>query len=170
MISWFVALFSIILIGIGIGGLFISKRMFPHQLVIFGVAVTFGLAGYLGMLIGSLFTDWMSWRFAEIFVAIVCLLFVALCFMRFHPTLGYFHSEDKGLWGIILLLFLLLGIEWSLNEINRLFIFLATPLFFVAVIAGATLQIHLISRLWKMAYVTFLPLSWLIIIAIIKLL
>ena len=168
MFSWFIAICTLFFIGIGLGGLFVTKKMFPHKLVFFGVALLFGFAGYVGMVTGTFLPQWVSGRLMEILAALVALVLVVLCITRFHPTLGYFHSQDKGIWTVLIALFFLLGNEWALYEMSRTFILFAIPLFFVFVIGGASFQLHISKKMWRETYFAFLPLLWLIFIAIIK--
>ncbi|WP_096201253.1 hypothetical protein [Bacillus sp. FJAT-45350] len=168
MFTWIAACFFLLFVGIGLGGVFISKRMMPNQMLFFLVAILFGMAGYLGMISGSLITHWLSPRIGEIIVAIICLAFIALCIVRFHPTLGFFHSEDKTLWGVLILLFFIIGVEWALLEMSRLFLLVAVLLLLGAIIGGAILQLEFVKKMWRIPFLPFFPLVWLLLVVVLK--
>jgi hypothetical protein len=157
-------------IGITIGGLLAAPRdpVRPIQFILFSVFFLF--LCYIGMITGMFITGWIGLRFIEIVLAILALLFIVACFSRFHPTLGFFHPEDKILFSVLGLIFFLMGVEWGLLELRTFFTIAASFLFTAALGLGLYVQMQIRQVIWRHASIAFAPLIWLLFVTVLKLL
>ncbi|MCL7747182.1 hypothetical protein [Halalkalibacter alkaliphilus] len=169
---WFILVIMIFVftIGLTIGGLLTAPRdpIRPIQLLLFSLFFLF--LCYIGMITGILISGWIGVRFIEILLSILSLLFIVACFSRFHPTLGFFHPEDKVLILVLALLFFLMGMEWGLLEFRTLFTIAASFLFTAALGLGVFVQMQIRQVFWRHSFISFTPLVWLLFVAVLKLL
>ncbi|WP_209125369.1 hypothetical protein [Alkalihalobacillus sp. BA299] len=169
MINGMIAIFYSVFIGIAIGGLMISKRLMPTQLQVFLTTVFFAFTVYLGFLVGRYFETILALRFIEILVGIVLLAIIILAFMNFHPMMGYFHKQSRVLWSILFLLFFLFGIEWKIREVSIWLHVVSVIFFYFAILLGQIIQYIVLQKTRRIEFVSYLPLVYFLIIAIIKL-
>ncbi|WP_332632099.1 hypothetical protein [Halalkalibacter flavus] len=169
---WFIIVIMIFVftIGLTIGGLLTAPRdpIRPIQLLLFSLFFLF--LCYIGMITGILISGWIGVRFIEILLSILSLLFIVACFSRFHPTLGFFHPEDKVLILVLALLFFLMGMEWGLLEFRTFFTIAASFLFTAALGLGVFVQTQIRQVFWRHSFISFTPLVWLLFVAVLKLL
>ncbi|MCM3712901.1 hypothetical protein [Halalkalibacter oceani] len=169
---WFILtiLIFIVTIGVTIGGLLVApkEQVRPVQLVLLTVCFTF--LCYLGMITGMFLTGWISLWLLDYLVAVVALLFIVASMRRFHPTLGFFHPEDRIVVSLLALLFFLMGVEWGLIELRTFFTLFVSALFAAALILGVFIQIQIRQILWRYSYIAFTPLVWLLFVTVMKLL
>jgi hypothetical protein len=165
-----IILLFVFTVGLTIGGLLTAPRepVRPLQLILFSLLFLF--VCYIGMLIGMFITGWIAIRFIEISLAILALLFIVACFSRFHPTLGFFHPEDRILISVLALMFFFMGIEWGVLEFRTFFTVAAGLLFAVALGVGVYIQMQIRQVLWRQSYSAFAPLVWLLFVSVLKLL
>ncbi|GAE33464.1 hypothetical protein [Halalkalibacter akibai] len=165
-----ILLLFVFTIGLTIGGLLTAPRepVKPIHLILFTLFFLF--LCYLGMITGMFLSGWIAIRFIEIVLAILSLLFIVACFSRFHPTLGFFHPEDKILISVLAFLFFLMGVEWGVLEFRTFFTLACGILFAFALAAGVFIQLQIKQALWRNYYCAFAPLVWLLFVSILKLL
>ncbi|WP_332691074.1 hypothetical protein [Halalkalibacter lacteus] len=169
---WFTMLILVFVftIGMTIGGLLAAPRdtVRPIQVILFSLFFLF--LCYMGMITGMFITGWIGLRFIEIVLAILTLLFIVACFSRFHPTLGFFHPEDKILFSMLAFLFFLMGVEWGLVEFRTFFTIAAAFLFTAALGLGLYVQMQIRQAFWRHSNIAYAPLIWLLFVTVLKLL
>ncbi|WP_078552837.1 hypothetical protein [Bacillus alkalicellulosilyticus] len=170
MISIFSIVFYTLFLGLMVGGLFVSKRSLPSQILILIVVAIFTGATFLGMFLGSFFASFVSVILIKMLLFIISILFIFFCLSRFHTTLGFFYSNDITVWGPMILLFFFFGMEWAFYEISLWSIIMTSLAFLLAMIGGTYLQILIQDRTWRLPFSPFIPFVWLLFILIIKLL
>ncbi|MBU8905733.1 hypothetical protein [Desertibacillus haloalkaliphilus] len=157
-------------VGIAFGGLLISKRTLPHHFVTLSITLFFTFSIYLGMLLGQWVGQLIGIPLISIIIGLFCVVFIVFCFLHYHPTLGFFHSEDKKIWISTFLLFLFMGLEYATADLSKWFVILFGFIFLLSVIGGARVQHRIYERLWRNPIPSFLPLVLLLFIAVMKLL
>ncbi len=156
--------------GITLGGLLAAPRESIKPLHLFLFSLFFLFLAYIGMITGMFFTGWISIRLIEIVLSILALLFIVACFSRYHPTLGFFHPEDKILLSVIALLFFLMGLEWGVLGYRTFFTLTASFLFTAALGLGIFIQLQIKQVFWRQSYASYTPLVWLLFVTLLKLL
>ncbi len=163
-------LFFVFTIGLTVGGLLSAAKQPPQLLHVIFFTLVFGLLTYLGMIVGMFLFPFFAIWFIEILIVIVTLLFIVATATSFHPTFGFF-KQDRGI-GLIMLaaLFFLMGFEWGIIEMRTFFTLLATALFLLALFIGLFVQQQIQMAMWRISYIVYTPLIWLLFVSIIKLL
>ncbi len=157
-------------IGLTIGGLLAAPREPVKPLHLFLFSLFFLFLCYMGMITGMFISGWMAIRVIEIVLAILAILFIVACFSRYHPTLGFFHPEDRVLLSVLGLMFFFMGIEWGLLEFRTFFTIVSGILFTVALALGLYMQVQIQHALRRHSYSAFTPLVWLLFVSVLKLL
>lgn len=170
MITWLSTITYLLFIGLGVGGMFISKRLMPNKIHLYLLAICFGFATYFGMVLGNWIFAIFSIRMMEITMAIHVLGFVALAFMKHHLTYGYFYQENKQLFLFLLSIFFLLGVEWAILDLTYSFVIFSTLLFSGFLFIGLMLQFIVFQRAWRLPVAALTPLVWFVLYSILKLL
>ncbi|TWI57821.1 hypothetical protein [Halalkalibacter nanhaiisediminis] len=157
-------------VGVTIGGLLAAPRepVRPIHFLLF--ALFFLIMCYIGMIVGMFLSGWISLIILEFVLAILALLFMIATVTRFHPTLGFFHPEDRILVTMLSILFFLMGLEWGLLGFRTFFTITATFVFIVALLVGLFIQQQICQILWRHSYIAFTPLIWLLFVTVLKLL
>ncbi|WP_062046386.1 hypothetical protein [Bacillus sp. JCM 19034] len=114
--------------------------------------------------------SWFAFRLVEILISILSLLIIIAAVTRYHPTLGFFHPEDRILPILLALLFFFMGFEWGIIEMRTFFTLFAGFIFFVAMAMGIVIQMQIRQILWRSSYHVFAPLIWLLFVGMLKLL
>lgn len=166
----FIILLFVFTIGVTIGGLLAAAREPVRPLHLFLCSLFFLFLCYIGMIVGMFLMGWISLRLLEFLLAILALLFIVASITRFHPTLGFFHPEDRILVSLLSLLFLLMGLEWGLLGLRTFFTITASFLFTAALAVGIFIQLQIRQILWRYSYIAFTPLVWLLFVTVLKLL
>ncbi|WP_026674718.1 hypothetical protein [Alkalihalobacterium bogoriense] len=169
MLTWFGVLFFTTLLGLMMGGLLVSKRNLPQHKLILAVVIMFAGMTYVGMLLGSIVSSFLSIIVIKVFMTICAVLFIVVCLSQFHSTLGFFYTKEKIVWAPLLVLFLLFGMEWAFADISPWVIILASLLFMGTMMAGTFVQVMIQEKAWRIPYSAFIPFVWLLFIVIIKL-
>ena len=156
--------------GLTIGGLLAAPREPVKPLHLFLFSLFFLFLCYIGMISGMFITGWLAIRVVEITLSILAILFIVACFSRFHPTLGFFHPEDRVLISVLALLFFFMGVEWGLLEFRTFFTIAAGVLFTAALALGLYMQMQIRQALWRHSASSFTPLIWLLFVSVLKLL
>ncbi|ARK29392.1 hypothetical protein [Halalkalibacter krulwichiae] len=166
----FIVLVFVFTIGLTVGGLLVAPRepVKPLHLILFSIFFLF--LCYLGMIAGMFISGWIAIRIIEIGLCILALLFIVACFSRFHPTLGFFHPEDRVVLSVLASLFFLMGLEWGVLDFRTFFTIGAGLLFTVALTIGIFIQMQIRQALWRYSYAAFAPLVWLLFVTVLKLL
>ncbi|MCK0471509.1 hypothetical protein [Halalkalibacter sp. APA_J-10(15)] len=157
-------------IGLTMGGLLAAPKYPPRPLQVILFALAFSFICYVGMIFGMFMPSWFAFRFVEIVISIVSLLIIIAAVTRYHPTLGFFHPEDRVLPALLALLFFLMGFEWGILEMRTFFTLFAGLLFFFAMAFGIVIQIQIRQFLWRYSYHVYTPLIWLLFVGMLKLL
>ncbi len=165
-----IMLLFVIAMGVTIGGLLAAPREPVRPLQLFLVALFFLILCYIGMIVGMFLSGWISLVLLEFLLSIIAILFIVASITRFHPTLGFFHPEDRILLLLLSFLFFLMGLEWGLFEIRTFFTLFAALLFTAALAIGIFIQLQIRQILWRYSYIAFTPLIWLLFVTVLKLL
>ncbi|TSB46709.1 hypothetical protein [Alkalicoccobacillus porphyridii] len=157
-------------IGIAIGGLLAGPRVLPPFIQIGILTGLFFIFSYAGMFIGVVFTPFFGFGFIDFFLAICCLLVLIAILTRFHPIYGFFPPHEKTIVCLLAVLFFLIGFQWGVIGYRTFFTLFMSMVFFLAIAIGLLIQIHIRQKLWRFAYISFLPLIWLLFVTLFKLL
>ncbi|MCD8502243.1 MAG: hypothetical protein LRY71_11835 [Bacillaceae bacterium] len=123
-------LFTILFIGLSVGGLIVSRRAFPDQFMFFSIGFIFFVFSFLGRFIGGLVAAIANVTFLSILIGIVCLGIIGYLVWKYDQAFGFVKQEDLTFWWFFAALFLLLGIEHTVLEISSWFIFFYTIFFY----------------------------------------
>lgn len=165
-----IVLVFVFTIGLTIGGLLAAPKesIKPLHLLLFSLFFLF--LCYMGMITGMFITGWMSIRVFEIVLAILAILFIVACFSRYHPTLGFFHPEDRVLISLLAFLFFIMGVEWGLLGFRTFFTITTGFIFSASLTLGLFVQLQIRQALWRHSATAFIPLIWLLFVSVLKLL
>lgn len=163
----FIFVFSI---GVAIGGLLAGPRVLPPfvQLAIL-TGLFLGFA-YVGMFIGVILPPIIAFSFVDFFLAVCSLLVLISIIMRFHPIYGFFPPHEKTIVFLLCILFFLIGFQWGIIGYRTLFTLFMTIIFFISCTVGLFIQLQIRQKLWRFAYISFVPLVWLLFVTLFKLL
>jgi len=163
-------LFYVMFVGFLIGGLSITNRQFPERSHVFLITTFFIISCYIGVFVGGLIAIWLSIRLLEILIAIIAMFLLVVLFMKHHPVRGYFQAHHRFIWPLFMFMFVFIGMEWVKVKMTGWFVVLFSCFFLVALIGGALFQLFIVKKAWRMQSVQYLPLVWLLFIAMLKLL
>ena len=170
MFIWISSVAYIALFGIAIGGMLINKRTIINSIQIVLIGIVFASLVYFGMTLGNWFFSFLPFRLVEIFIAFVLLSFLILAVMSHQPNIGFFHEQSRGILFMVAAgLFLIIGIEWTTLGLPLYFTIIAALIFLVMVFLGATLQMNILKKAWKVSGVTLVPMLWILVIIVLKL-
>ncbi|WP_100406815.1 hypothetical protein [Bacillus solitudinis] len=170
MWSIMMMLLFVFAIGMTVGGLLAAPRMAPRPFSLIIFSVCFLFLTYIGMLLGMFISGWFAFRLMEMGLAIIALIIIVAAFTRFHPTLGFFHPDDKLLLALIACLFFFMGMEWGILEWRAFFTLFAGTFFFISIFLGLYIQLQIRRIMWRHAQIAYIPLIWLLFVSILKLL
>lgn len=162
--------FYVMVIGFLIGGLSITNRQFPERNHLFLITTFFVISCCIGIFVGGLIAIWLSVRLLEIVIAIIAIILLVVLFIKYHPVRGYFQAHHRLIWPLFMVMFLLIGIEWVKVQLTGWFVVLFSCFFLFSLIGGAIFQLFIVQKAWRMQSVHYLPLVWLLFIAMLKLL
>ncbi|MDQ0205599.1 hypothetical protein [Alkalicoccobacillus murimartini] len=157
-------------IGFAIGGLLAGPRVLPPFTQLFIMTGLFLLFAYAGMFVGVVFPPFISFGLVDFFLAISCILVVVSIITCFHPIYGFFPPNDKKIIFLLCVLFFLMGFQWGVIGYRTFFTLCMTVVFFIAASCGLFVQIQIRQKLWRFAYISFVPLVWLLFVTLFKLL
>lgn len=161
--------FFIIMTGLTLGGLLVAPKERVKLLQFIFFVIFFLFLCYIGMIIGMIFSSWVSVRLLEYILTIIALLFIVACVTRFHPTFGFFHPGDRVLLLLLASLFLLMGLEWGLLELRTFFTITSSILFAASLMIGMIIQLQIKQMLWRHSYTAYTPLVWILFACLLKL-
>lgn len=163
-------LFYVMIVGFLLGGLSITNRQFPERSHLFLMTIFFVTSCCIGIFFGGFIATWFSLRLLEVFIAMIAIVLLVVLFMKHHPIRGYFQVHHPFIWVLFLLLFIFIGMEWVKVETTGWFVVLFSSFFLATLIGGAVFQLFIVKKAWRMPSVHYLPLVWLLFIAMLKLL
>lgn len=170
MLIFFTIFLFVFSIGFAIGSLLAGPRVLPPFMQLLILTGLFLFFSYVGMFIGVVFPPFISFGFVDFFLAICCILVVISIITRFHPIYGFFPPHEKVIVFLFCTLFFLIGFQWGIIGFRTFFTLCMTVVFFVAMVSGLIIQIQICKKLWRFAYISFIPLVWLLFVTLFKLL
>ncbi|MEN0643154.1 hypothetical protein MKY91_08365 [Alkalicoccobacillus gibsonii] len=170
MLIFFTISLFVFSIGFAVGGLLAGPRVLPPFVQLFLLTGIFLVCTYVGMFIGAILPSIFSFGFIDFFLAICCILVVISIITRFHPIYGFFPPNDKIIVLLLAALFCLIGFQWGVIGYKTFFTFLMSFFFLCSMTIGLIVQQHIRQKLWRFAYISFVPLIWLLFVTVFKLL
>lgn len=111
------SILTVFLVGLSTGGLFVSRRVDPHQSLFLVVTIAFLIFCILGMLIGGLVSGFISPKIMSMIFGLVCLVLIGFLIWKYDPSFGYVKHEPSS-FAVFLILFILVGMELALVAIS----------------------------------------------------
>lgn len=161
-------LFTILFIGLSVGGLIVSRRALPEQFMFFSVGFIFFVFSFLGRFIGGVIHSITNEKILGVFIGLACIFIIGYLLWKYDHAFGFVKQEDLTFWWIFASLFVLLGIEHTVLQISPWFIFIYTIFFTGSAVLGSIIEYRLITRQLSHPIFAIFPLLPLFIVAVIK--
>lgn len=162
------SILTVFLVGVSTGGLFVSRRIDPHQSLFLVAAIAFFVFCSFGMFIGGLVAGFVSATLLSMLFGIYCLGLIGFLIWKYDPAFGYVKHELASL-AVFLILFLLLGMHLAIVEISMWLSIVFSLIFIGGFFLGFMFIYRVIHRLRRPQIFTLIPLVPILFIALFKL-
>lgn len=158
---------TVFLVGVSTGGLFVSRRIDPHQSIFIVVAMAFFVFCWLGVIIGGA-ASFISPTIVSMIFGLYCLGLIAFLIWKYDPAFGYVKHEPASL-VVFLILFVLLGMELAVVAISVWLIIVFSLIFSGGFFLGFMFIYRVIHRHRSPQIFVLIPLVPILFIALFKL-
>ncbi|WNF37776.1 hypothetical protein RJD24_04790 [Bacillaceae bacterium IKA-2] len=160
---------TVFLVGVSTGGLFVSRRIDPHQSLFLVAAFAFFVFCSLGMFIGRYSAVFLSPTLLSVVFGLYCLGLIGFLIWKYDPSFGYVKHEPASL-AVFLVLFLLLGMQLAIVEIISMWLSIVFSLIFIGGFFLGFIFIYRVTHQRRSPQIfALIPLIPILFIAIFKL-
>ncbi|BAB05143.1 hypothetical protein P4631_18085 [Halalkalibacterium halodurans] len=165
-LTLFVVTFGFVLGGLVVGG---KVQARPVSFLLFSGLFLF--SSFFGMLVSLFTTGWFPFRLLDVVIVALCFVFIVSCFMRFHPTFGFFQFDGRANMILFAVISFFLGLQLGMLGWRTFFILFLALVFTAGLFAGGVFQVRAVMKFYsRQPSFHFLPLIWLLFATVLKLL
>lgn len=161
------SILTVFLVGMSTGGLLVSRRIDPHQLLFIVIAMVFFIFSWLGIFIGGA-ASFISPTIMSMVFGLYCLGLIVFLIWKYDPAFGYVKHEPASL-AVFMILFLLLGMELAVVAISMWLIIVFSLIFSGGFFLGFMFIYKVIHLHRRPQYFVLIPLVPLFFIGLLKL-